>query len=281
MTVTVNADSKLNAITCFPIDRHRRKRFYKPLNEAELRSFRYFKSQIGWIATTASLFCALYTSWLQQKSPGLIVKDLVDHINYLKLLKKLRSTTSYIRPPIGIHQMSVLVLADGNRKNDYGQLCFLCGIIVGKLSYGSVFHPISWVYHKSRRPVKSVASAEILAAGEAIDEGKVVVNAFNDLLGLDLDLWIAVDSKDLFSSLSTCPLAADGSIRGDVSFIRFDFFTKTISQIIQVPGSINLADPGTKTDSNLAQTLQILLVSEYIPIDFSEAVFQSSDQFTG
>lgn len=82
----------------------------------------------------------------------------------------------------------------------------MCGVIVDSLSSGSVLHPVSWVSHKLRPPVKSIASAEVLATGEPISEVKVIVNAFIDSLGLDLDLLIAVDSKDLFSSFSTCRL---------------------------------------------------------------------------
>ena len=50
--------------------------------------------------------------------------------------------------------------------------------------------------------------------------------------------------------------------------------------MIWIPGSINLADPGTKTDSNLTLSLQLLLASSAIPIDYKAAV-QSSDQFIG
>ncbi len=98
---------------------------------------------------------------------------------------------------------------------------------------------------------------------------------------MDIGLWIAVDSKDLFSTLSTCRLATDRSIRGGVGTTRFEFATRTISQMIWIPGSINLADPGTKPYNNLCQSLQLLLTSGKIPFDFNEAIFQSSDQFTG
>ena len=51
--------------------------------------------------------------------------------------------------------------------------------------------------------------------------------------------------------------------------------------MIWIPGNFNLADPGTKTDSNLSQSLQLLLATGQISFDFNEAIFQSSDQFTG
>ena len=121
----------------------------------------------------------------------------------------------------------------------------------------------------------------MLGAGEAINEGKVLAKALEELLGTEVKLWIVVDSKDLFSTLSTCRLATDRSIRGDVSSIRFEFATKNVSSMIWVPGKINLADPGTKPDSQLTQTLQVLLESGCLPINFSDAIIQSSNPSTG
>ena len=62
---------------------------------------------------------------------------------------------------------------------------------------------LSWVSHKSKSPVKSIGAAEIFAASEAIDEGKVLCRALKALLGAQVELIIVVDSKDLYTSLST------------------------------------------------------------------------------
>ena len=144
-----------------------------------------------------------------------------------------------------------------------------------------MFHVISWSSRKLKRPAKSIACAETLAAGDAIDEDKLIVKALNELLNLNIGLWIAVDWKELFSTMSSCRLGTDRSIRGDVSLIRFEFAKKTISQMIWVPENINLADPGTKTHCNLSQSLQLLLSTGKIPFHFNEAIIQSSYQFKG
>ncbi len=78
MTVSIHGDGKLNALSCFPIDRHRRKQVEEVLNEVELRSFRSINSSIGWLGTNASLFCAFYSSWLQKKAPLPRLKDLIE-----------------------------------------------------------------------------------------------------------------------------------------------------------------------------------------------------------
>ena len=120
-----------------------------------------------------------------------------------------------------------------------------------------------------------------MAAGEAIDEGKVLVKALEELLGTEVGLSIVVDSKDLFSTLSTCRLASDTSIRGYVSSIKFELATKNVTSMTWVPEKINLADPGTKPDSQLTQNLQLLFESRCLPIDFSESVTQLSNLTTG
>ncbi len=281
MTTTIHGDSRLNALSCFLLDLHRRKQSEMTLNDVQLRSFRSINSSLGWLGSNASLFCTFYSSWVQQKAPSPTVKDLVSQINSLRPFKKLGTTSLYKRPSNGSFELSILIFADTSRKDDYGQLCFLSGLLFGDLKLDSIFHVLSWSPRKSRRPVKSVASAETLAAREAIDEGKVLVNALTELLNIKIGLWIAVDSKDLFSSLSTCWLALDRSIRGVVGSIRFEFATKTISKMISLLGTINLADSGTKTDSNLCQSFRLLFNTGSIPFIFEQAIFQSSDQFTG
>ena len=203
------------------------------------------------------------------------------HINSLKLLKKHGTFLNYKRPGKGKQKLSVLIFADASRQNDRGQLSYLSGILFGNLESGAIFHTISWNSHKSRQPVKSVASAETLASGEAIDKGNALVRTLIERLGIEVNLMLAVDSKDLFSTLSTCRIAADRSIRGDVSSIRFEFATKNISSVIWVPGKFNLADDGTKTNSQLNQKVRILFESGCIPINYFEAIHQSSDLRTG
>ena len=69
------------------------------------------------------------------------------------------------------------VFADASHQNGHGQILYLAGLLSGDLSSGSTFHALSWKSRKSQRPVKSIISAEKLAAREAIDEGKVLVKA--------------------------------------------------------------------------------------------------------
>ncbi len=185
---------------------------------------------------------------------------MVLQINMLRLLKKLGSTIQYKRPnDNNEYNISILVFSDASRSSDYGQLGFIAGLLIGDFKCGSVFHPLHWASHKSKRPVKSVGSAETLAAGSAIDEGKLLVKAYEELLQIQTDLLIAVDSKDLYDTLSTCRNATDKSIRADVSVIRYEFETQNVNRMIWVSGKSNLADPLTKPNSPLANPLQLML----------------------
>ena len=102
------------------------------------------------------------------------------------------------------------MFADASQQNRHSQLCYLAGLLFGDLISGSTFHTLSWIFKKSKRPVKFETSA---AAGKDISEGKVLVKASEELLCTDVKLAIVVDSKDLFAFFSTCRLASDGSIR--------------------------------------------------------------------
>ena len=69
------------------------------------------------------------------------------------------------------------------------------------MSEDSIFHIVSWLSHKSRRPVKSVPAAEILASSEGIDEGKMISGVYTEIFNFKAPLQLFLDSKDLFTSL--------------------------------------------------------------------------------
>lgn len=62
-----------------------------------------------------------------------------------------------------------------------GNLSYNGSLLFGDLSSGSIFHSIYWIYKKSERPSKSIGPAEIIAAGEAIDDGKVQAKALETM----------------------------------------------------------------------------------------------------
>ena len=61
-----------------------------------------------------------------------------------------------------------------------------------------------WRSSFSSRSVKSIGSAEVLSAGEAEDEAKIMASTYSELPGISIHLVCAVESKDMYFSLSTC-----------------------------------------------------------------------------
>ena len=200
----------------------------------------------------------------------------------LRHLKKMSTTVSFKRPAEkGNYGVSLVVFADASRQTDHGQLGSISGLLFGELDEGSTSHVISWSSRKSRRPVKSIGAAEILAVGEGIDEGKMLRGAFSMLLGIEIDLIVVLDSKDSFDTLSTCRNATDRSVRADVNVIRFEFETRVVSRMFWTPGKTNLTVPLTKRSSPLIEALQLLLLNSAIPIQLCGSLNRTSSQSTG
>lgn len=115
----------------------------------------------------------------------------------------------------------------------------------------SVYHVISWNWHKARRRVKSIGAAETLAAGDAVDIGKILEKAYATILQGQVDLVIVVDTKDIYTTLSTQRELLDKSIRRDVGVIRFEIETKTVAEFVWILRKLIFVDNDTKFDCSL------------------------------
>lgn len=111
-------------------------------------------------------------------------------------------------------EISILVFADASNVDVNGQIVVICGFLIGHMEAESVFHPIMWMSHKSRRPIKSLPAAEVLATVESIDEAKIIAGADSKLFQTKIRTILCVKSKALFSSLTTQRLSVGRSIRG-------------------------------------------------------------------
>lgn len=129
---------------------------------------------------------------------------------------------------------------------------------------------MSWISNEAKRPVKSVPAAKLLAAGEGIGEGKMLINALSEMLAVPVNLQVCLDSKDLFTFLSTQKVSIDKSIRGDVGTIRYAFETHSVKKVSWIPDSTNLADVVTRKGSALTKSLVLALFSGRLAIDLNE-----------
>ena len=87
------------------------------------------------------------------------------------------------------------MFADASKGDSYGQLGLRTVLLFGELKNESIFHAVSWISHKSKRPVKSVPTAEILASSETIYESKSIAHAFFEILHTDFGVYLFVYSK--------------------------------------------------------------------------------------
>lgn len=203
--VQVHADTKLEGIFPHKLSYIRRKQSDDDLNSIELFHYNSANGSIGFVGAHASPFVAFASIYLQKRRNCAKVRDIAIQSSMLKRICELGSISSFKRPTVNNEmQLSVLVFCDVARPSEYGQLGNICGILIGPLQKGSIFHALSWISRLSKRPSKSISSAETLAAGSGIDEGMLIASGLAVLLGAKVPVIIAVDSKDLFDSLTSC-----------------------------------------------------------------------------
>lgn len=89
------------------------------------------------------------------------------------------------------------------------------------------------------------------------------------LLAMRVKLAILVDSKGLYTSLSSRRNSIDKSILADVNFIRFDYEAGNVDTLCWLPVCVNLAGPGTKKNIPLCKALQLLMHTGQVPLDLS------------
>ena len=170
-TIATDND-KLQAVMECPISRQRRKEPELEVNAIEKGTFASINSSLGWIGIAASPLCLFYSSYLQQKAPDIKVSHLVEQANIIRKLKKMGTTIKYPRPTDKKeYHLSILIFSDASRSDENGQHGIILGLLVGELERNAINHTLSWISHKSKRPVKSVPATGILAASEGIDEG--------------------------------------------------------------------------------------------------------------
>lgn len=137
------------------------------------------------------------------------------------LPQKFETLIKYSQPhPDDNHSLSIVAFAASSHLHSGSQLCYVFGLIIGKIQQGSIFHLFSWASHKSRRLVQSTSAAEILAAGEAVKEVVFIRRALEAVYNISPLLAIFVDAKHLYSSLSSQRNAMNKSVCGDLNSIQ-------------------------------------------------------------
>lgn len=112
--------------------------------------------------------------------------------------KNLGTNISFPKPVLGSHTLYIAIFSDAGRLSDHRQLPYISGLLIWSLALNYVFHTVSWMLHKSKRPVKSISAAEILVASEPINEGNVLQSTLSTLTETPVRLVIILDSNDVY-----------------------------------------------------------------------------------
>lgn len=279
--IQLSGEEKLQNISPYTIPRARRKDPDSSLTSVQLFHFQSVNDSLGFLGMCISPVSCFAASYLQQTDGPIRISNMVKQISLLKTVQSLGSYSSYKCPPTGKYPLSILVFTDAGKPSTRAQRRIIGGLLIGDHKEGSVFHTLQWNSHLSHRPVKSIASSEVLAAGEGVDEGKQLARTYKKLLQLDVPLTVLVDSKDLFTSISTCRVPEDKSIRADLELLRYYYETKQLNELIWIPGSTNLSDSLTKKDSPLCNVLQLMLFDGFIPMNIDKAQSSASKTSMG
>lgn len=113
--------------------------------------------------------------------------------------------------------------ADASHTEKGSQLSYIVGLVLGDVTRGSEFFFLSWALQISQQPVRSIPAAQILAAGDSIDEIVIYERTLNLTLGICIKLIVLVDSNDLYHSLSAQRNSIDKSFCADVNDIRLHY----------------------------------------------------------
>lgn len=170
---------------------------------------------------TISPICAEFSSRLEQLAPQATVKDYCAQLSGVHKPQLYGQLSSYPTTHRHItHKVALLVFSDAARSPENAQLSYLACLLLCDMRSGFPFHFLSCISYKSRRPVHSIGAAENLAAGKAIDEGKMLAQTMSSIFNFDIPLVISLDSGDLFTSLCTHRNSVDKSNRCNVNVIR-------------------------------------------------------------
>lgn len=160
---------------------------------------------------------------MQQRAPAATVHHIVEQGNSLNMLKSLGTLQLFPSVANGNpHELSVLFFIDARPSADNGQILYIGGLLIGDMEKGSISHVLWGSLHKARRLVQIIGATEILAAGDAIGEGKELARSLSQICSVGVPLQTDLDSKELFTSLSTQRSRIDKSIRPNVSVKKFE-----------------------------------------------------------
>lgn len=137
------------------------------------------------IETAASSLCSLYASYLKENDPNTTAPNIIQQQTIVRKIKKTVTSISYPRPiDDSPYSLTKVDFAAASKGEYHGQEGVITGLHVGQMKDNAIFHTISRISHKSKIPVKSGPTAEIIASAEAVNEAKTIFYTYSKLEGI-------------------------------------------------------------------------------------------------
>lgn len=120
----------------------------------------------------------------------------------------------------------IVAFSDASHATDGSQLFYLIFVAHRDAAKNSATHTLEWSSHKSRQPVQSALPPEFFATAKAIESIVPLCQVFQFASHWPVKSWLLIDSKDLWTPLTTQRSSVDESTKGEVSCIWFIFKSK-------------------------------------------------------
>jgi hypothetical protein len=137
------------------------------------------------------------------------------------------------------------------------------GVLVTRafgLGIDAPLHLVDFCSHKLRRVARSTKTAETLAASEGFDRG-FYINSVYQWMGMKCGLFLVLDNSSLFADVGTSNSPKEKRLKVDLALLRESFENGSLSAVIWVETTAQLADSMTKSNDQ-ADSRLLLALSE-------------------
>lgn len=177
----------------------------------------------------------------------------------IRELQKLPAVVMFVSPRGPVSNVKVLGFSDASFNilagNAYGQSGIIAGLFIETEEH-AVFHLLDPHSSKQRMVVYFSFRAETLACADADKRLLGLKIGLSNMLGRSLESELLVDSKGLYTCITTLSDQREYRLRRTVTRIRESFDSQELDVLRWIAGLLNLVDGSTKWNP---QTLKLVL----------------------
>lgn len=219
-------------VSLMPLSRERRKEQEARASAEEVETYRSLAGTLNFLGNGCLPQVGFVSSVFLQRQANLVVHDIAMGNRLVAELKKMDAVVKFAAPPARVRSASVLGFSDASFNviggSSYGQSGYLSGLLLRPALFENVpssedcvFHVYDWFSSKQRRVVYSSFGAEILACANADNRLYGLKMGLCTLLDEGMTSELLVDSKGLFTCITTLSdqreymrIYVDDTIRG-------------------------------------------------------------------